>query len=624
MNANAYAFGQHVVFGAGYYQPRTGWGLRLLAHELTHVVQQGGGGAWTEAESPHTEAEAALASPCLAHPPGAIKVNRSARRGMARQRGQTSADPKQSVEEEILSDLATATLASKVADSIAPEHPVWKKLDPLWMVGILRILETASQRGYLSVVDKGVDRAAGVFRERLRLAVDAVKLKGNTPGLSSVDERFIKRLQILPQQQQTEILSYVTGGAKAFLVTPTPLPGEKPRPAGPTIEEWTRPPIRPPATSPFVGRSVAELSATEKLTRCIELTASSNKVSDETRKRLKELLTPESIAMMVGFTTLYVASQVTPAGWAADILAGGLFLVTVFMIGTEVVEVVRHLAEFGSGAVDAKNEKELEAAADHLAFAISKVTVDVIVAILMHKAGKAAEPYIKPPNAEGIAVDMVTPDGRTARVTMDAIPEKPGTQLESRGAGAKGGGEPPPSSRAITRPAVSRPPRVQRVSTDMPTTDYLPYEVPDAGSVTDGAHLHLIDGMNRPLKAEGWLSSEGAGRTSAQGELTGPGSAYHGTQASHLLPAARGGSGQWFNLVPLEAAVNKGQMASVEAFLATKVKGGSSIYAQVYVKYMGKNRIPTELTYYIYELANGKLSLIEKRMVGGEAPVFVH
>src|SRR5215208_2145433 len=39
-NAAAYAFGRHVVFGAGKYKPRTADGQRLLAHELTHVVQQ--------------------------------------------------------------------------------------------------------------------------------------------------------------------------------------------------------------------------------------------------------------------------------------------------------------------------------------------------------------------------------------------------------------------------------------------------------------------------------------------------------------------------------------------------------------------------------------------------------
>lgn len=40
VQAHAYTVGQHVVFGADQYQPRTGAGLHLLAHELTHTVQQ--------------------------------------------------------------------------------------------------------------------------------------------------------------------------------------------------------------------------------------------------------------------------------------------------------------------------------------------------------------------------------------------------------------------------------------------------------------------------------------------------------------------------------------------------------------------------------------------------------
>jgi hypothetical protein len=42
LNARAYTVGRDVVFGAGEYRPATAEGLRLLAHELTHVVQQGG------------------------------------------------------------------------------------------------------------------------------------------------------------------------------------------------------------------------------------------------------------------------------------------------------------------------------------------------------------------------------------------------------------------------------------------------------------------------------------------------------------------------------------------------------------------------------------------------------
>ncbi|HWM91541.1 MAG TPA: DUF4157 domain-containing protein [Thermoanaerobaculia bacterium] len=42
VSARAYTVGPHVVFGAGQYQPHTRSGLHLLAHEMAHVVQQGG------------------------------------------------------------------------------------------------------------------------------------------------------------------------------------------------------------------------------------------------------------------------------------------------------------------------------------------------------------------------------------------------------------------------------------------------------------------------------------------------------------------------------------------------------------------------------------------------------
>lgn len=41
VNALAYTRGSHIVFARGQYQPGTPGGRRLLAHELTHVVQQG-------------------------------------------------------------------------------------------------------------------------------------------------------------------------------------------------------------------------------------------------------------------------------------------------------------------------------------------------------------------------------------------------------------------------------------------------------------------------------------------------------------------------------------------------------------------------------------------------------
>ncbi|NIT59992.1 MAG: DUF4157 domain-containing protein, partial [Aliifodinibius sp.] len=40
LNAKAFTIGQDVVFGEGEYSLGTSQGRKLLAHELTHVVQQ--------------------------------------------------------------------------------------------------------------------------------------------------------------------------------------------------------------------------------------------------------------------------------------------------------------------------------------------------------------------------------------------------------------------------------------------------------------------------------------------------------------------------------------------------------------------------------------------------------
>ena len=40
LDARAFTVGSHIFFGPGEFQPRTPTGLRLLAHELTHTVQQ--------------------------------------------------------------------------------------------------------------------------------------------------------------------------------------------------------------------------------------------------------------------------------------------------------------------------------------------------------------------------------------------------------------------------------------------------------------------------------------------------------------------------------------------------------------------------------------------------------
>jgi hypothetical protein len=63
IHARAYTVGRDIVFGASQYAPATSEGTRLLAHELTHVVQQ------SAADTPPQSA-AAASSPRFAQPPG--------------------------------------------------------------------------------------------------------------------------------------------------------------------------------------------------------------------------------------------------------------------------------------------------------------------------------------------------------------------------------------------------------------------------------------------------------------------------------------------------------------------------------------------------------------------------
>lgn len=61
VNAAAYTVGNHIVFREGRFAPHTADGDRLLAHELTHVIQQSGGSVG----SSHTDRSAIGRSPAL-------------------------------------------------------------------------------------------------------------------------------------------------------------------------------------------------------------------------------------------------------------------------------------------------------------------------------------------------------------------------------------------------------------------------------------------------------------------------------------------------------------------------------------------------------------------------------
>jgi hypothetical protein len=84
VNAKAYTVGSDLVFGHGQFAPSTPEGQRLVAHELTHVLQQRhGGSGWAPGEPHEREADAAAAA--FGRPGPLPVVTTPSARGIARQ-----------------------------------------------------------------------------------------------------------------------------------------------------------------------------------------------------------------------------------------------------------------------------------------------------------------------------------------------------------------------------------------------------------------------------------------------------------------------------------------------------------------------------------------------------------
>lgn len=77
LGAAAYTVDHDIVFGASRYQPHSGAGQQLLAHELAHVVQQSRGGSASpdaEARADHAADQAAHGGPVSTHELGGAPV----------------------------------------------------------------------------------------------------------------------------------------------------------------------------------------------------------------------------------------------------------------------------------------------------------------------------------------------------------------------------------------------------------------------------------------------------------------------------------------------------------------------------------------------------------------------
>ncbi len=175
--------------------------------------------------------------------------------------------------------------------------------------------------------------------------------------------------------------------------------------------------------------AISELPLAEKLTRSLGYAIQF--LPSEIGTRIRELLTPQSLAIMTTFLAAYVVSQFTPAGWVTDIIVAGLIVASLYMLGPEVITIIRELMAFGSIANNARSESDLESSGRHFANAASRIGIDILMAIIFHRVGRSAVTQIRnlppPPN---MFSQMVTSEGFSMPVPPETVPISDTTPMQ--------------------------------------------------------------------------------------------------------------------------------------------------------------------------------------------------
>jgi hypothetical protein len=151
------------------------------------------------------------------------------------------------------------------------------------------------------------------------------------------------------------------------------------------------PGVEPPwPKAPTVsGRNVAAMSTMDKLAESIR--RSEKYGGAEVSGKLEELLAPASLAMIAGTTILFAVLEMGTGGTAGLVMLG----LSALMVGPEVYTIAGDIKAFITTAAGANDEMDLDLAGSHFAKAAVAISIDILIAVLLHKPTKMATPKIQ-------------------------------------------------------------------------------------------------------------------------------------------------------------------------------------------------------------------------------------
>jgi hypothetical protein len=207
LNALAYTVGSDVVFGPGRYAPETDAGRRLLAHELAHTIQQGGGASVSGDRTLQRRAA-----------PVAVSLRSGPRvSGLWPFNDETPAF--KSVEAEV-----QYRLDKNDADE---DRQAFTALNGQSVTAMLATLEKLKTQGLVGTLIGRFDHATGVNRPRLWVALSCVQYKGWGGAEESLKTEIAQMRAAGEGDQADEMLAYRNPNtAQGTLASATPAAGQ--------------------------------------------------------------------------------------------------------------------------------------------------------------------------------------------------------------------------------------------------------------------------------------------------------------------------------------------------------------------------------------------------------------
>jgi hypothetical protein len=234
VNARAFTVGQDVVFGSGQYQPRSSEGQRLLAHELTHVVQQRHGGTYPPAplHNSNLEREADRAASTFMDGGGLIRVAYGSAPGLARQPRSLSQslNPSSLSDEELYQEINLIRQWLRDNPGSSPDHDqlmtamqsleseVWQRKEKQKPAQAPKSKESksASQKSFGSVditklSDFELEQEYNTVQQRLISETSYPERQADEAYLQTIESEIEKRSktgQKKPETKQITVLDY--------------------------------------------------------------------------------------------------------------------------------------------------------------------------------------------------------------------------------------------------------------------------------------------------------------------------------------------------------------------------------------------------------------------------------